>query len=452
MNREEYLKILTEQIRCKMARGEVSKEISGHIEDQTRTFMSEGLERSEAEELAVREMGDPVETGNELDKVHRPRMPWGMVALIVVLSIAGYGVYYLLAARCVDEAGNGVVDVSLHAGRQFLYLIVGLVVMVGVCFADYTRIAARSRELMVLLFAGSAVGIMFSGLTINGARSWIDLRILTVNVLMLLMLTVPLYAAILYRYRGGTGGTAVKAVLWMLPGTGMAFFCNGTWMSVILLLTYLIVFALAVWKNWFQIPRRLCLAAIGAAALLLPVVAAFYVGFFGEDYQKERLGAIFGTGEELNFVSAFVRELLTGSRLLGKNTGLPDTVMMPADPREIALAGLAGYYGILAALAVAGALLFLLLRFLHISLRQRNQLGMLMGTGCAAVFLIQTGIYIVNNLGIAYFGTYCPFLSMGGSGAVVTYIILGLMLSVCRYRNTAPERRFGKMQGRFHTE
>ena len=235
--------------------------------------------------------GDPVETGNELDKVHRPRMPWGMVALIVVLSIAGYGVYYLLAARCVDEAGNGVVDVSLHAGRQFLYLIVGLVVMVGVCFADYTRIAARSRELMVLLFAGSAVGIMFSGLTINGARSWIDLRILTVNVLMLLMLTV---SPCMRRYFTVT--EEVRAVqrsrrcFGCCRELGWHFSATGPWMSVILLLTYLIVFALAVWKNCFRYRGGSVWRLSGQRRFCSPLWLRFTVGFFGEDYQKERFG------------------------------------------------------------------------------------------------------------------------------------------------------------------
>ena len=53
MRQEEYLQILTEQIRSKKARGAVSEEIRGHIEEQKAEFMSEGMERREAEEAAV---------------------------------------------------------------------------------------------------------------------------------------------------------------------------------------------------------------------------------------------------------------------------------------------------------------------------------------------------------------------------------------------------------------
>ena len=71
MRAEEYLTILTDQIWCRMAREDVRKELLCHIEDQKAAFLSE------AEEAAVREMGDPVETGNELDRIHRPKMAWG---------------------------------------------------------------------------------------------------------------------------------------------------------------------------------------------------------------------------------------------------------------------------------------------------------------------------------------------------------------------------------------
>ena len=106
MRAEEYLTILTDQIRCKMARGAVREEIRCHIEDQTAAFLSEGMEQAEAEEAAVREMGDPVETGNELNRIHRPRMAWGMIGLIAVLSLAGYLIQNFMQEKWID-AGEG---------------------------------------------------------------------------------------------------------------------------------------------------------------------------------------------------------------------------------------------------------------------------------------------------------------------------------------------------------
>mgnify|MGYP000103758166 FL=1 len=50
MRREEYLHTLTEQIRCKMARGTIEQEINDHIEDQKEEFLSEGMSQTEGED------------------------------------------------------------------------------------------------------------------------------------------------------------------------------------------------------------------------------------------------------------------------------------------------------------------------------------------------------------------------------------------------------------------
>ena len=65
---DEYLKTLLEQIRCKKARPYVKQEFQDHIEDQIEANMQAGMDREQAEREAVRDMGDPVETGISLDR------------------------------------------------------------------------------------------------------------------------------------------------------------------------------------------------------------------------------------------------------------------------------------------------------------------------------------------------------------------------------------------------
>lgn len=405
MNKEEYIKTLTDQMRCKMARPEVAREIEDHIEDQTRVFMSEGMNRQEAESAAVKDMGNPVDAGVELDKVHRPVMPWGMIALIIVLSVAGYVFQYILNSRNIEAGGDGF----FASHRQIWFMVFGILVMIAVCFADYTRIAARARELMIGLTVLTVLGSQFFSLNINGSRQWI-------------------------RIPG--------------PGCLLAWHSNSMWMACTLFLTYLVVLALAVYRGWYRLRRKTVLAGIGVFVVVLPLVTACYYWFFGADYQRERLlfylsPAIGWDKQPQEVVSnglEYVRAILGNSSLIGQGDGVPDIADMP-ELSEYLLVGVAGYYGILAAVLVAGILLFLLFRFLRISLRQRNQLGMLMGAACSAAFLIEVGGYLLNNFGIMYMGNYCPFLTYGGTGTMVTYVLMGIMLSICRYQNTAPERR-----------
>lgn len=448
MKKEEYLKILTDQIRCRMARKEVEDEIRGHIEDQTRDFLSEGMERDEAEAAAVREMGNPVEVGNQMDRIHRPVMPWGMIALIVLLSIAGCALEYFLGQKIADVSEGGYTVGGFRYGERMLYTAVGLLVMTGVCFADYTRIALRARELMAALFAVILWGLFFHGVSVNGSTRhiYLGMGVVTVNVLLLLFLTVPLYAAILYRYRGEGWKAALRAVLWMIPGTAVAIICNSTGMMFVLLITYLAVFGMAVYRGWYRVSRKTLLSVTVAAAVLLPVVMAVLYWFLGTDYQKERLMSFLQYEPQyVSYISVYVRELLANSRLIGQGAGVPDIGSMP-ELSEVMLSAVAGYYGILVALALLGFILFLLLRFLRTSLRQRNQLGMLMGFGCAFIFLAEALIYLLNNCGFICMENYCPFLTRSGTGTVMTYILFGLLLSICRYQNTAPERKTAEMK------
>lgn len=63
MNMHSYIEIVSEQIRCRRAKQMILEELEGHIEDQKLDYMADGMNADEAEEEAVRQMGDPVETG-----------------------------------------------------------------------------------------------------------------------------------------------------------------------------------------------------------------------------------------------------------------------------------------------------------------------------------------------------------------------------------------------------
>ena len=69
------------------------------------------------------------------------------------------------------------------------------------------------------------------------------------------------------------------------------------------------------------------------------------------------------------------------------------------------------------------------------------QYGMAMSQVMWNPSMKQDFLFVPYNFGIMYMGNYCPFLTYGGTGTIVTYVLMGIMLSICRYQNTAPERR-----------
>ena len=110
-----YLETAGEQIRWERARRVVISELRQHLEDQRDAFAAEG--REEAERLAVEEMGDPVTVGAELDRIHRPKPQWGLLALTAVFALTGTVLRVWLTADWADTYQN--LD-PLRAGLAFM--------------------------------------------------------------------------------------------------------------------------------------------------------------------------------------------------------------------------------------------------------------------------------------------------------------------------------------------
>ena len=110
------------------------------------------------------------------------------------------------------------------------------------------------------------------------------------------------------------------------------------------------------------------------------------------------------------------------------------------------LAYLTSSYGIMVCLLVCCILAILVVKSFRIALKQKNQLGMLMGCGCGMVFVMNIAINVLENIGVLpVMQTFLPFFSAGGSFIIVSYILIGMILSIYRYKNIHP-RRFKKVE------
>ena len=112
---------------------------------------------------------------------------------------------------------------------------------------------------------------------------------------------------------------------------------------------------------------------------------------------------------------------------------------LPAFNADYILTYLSSVYGTIAAILLCCVLAVLIFAVFNTAMRQKNQLGMMMGCGCGIVFLINFFINILENLGVLPQSvTFLPFLSAGGSCIIVSYGLMGIVLSTYRYKNIYP--------------
>ena len=110
---------------------------------------------------------------------------------------------------------------------------------------------------------------------------------------------------------------------------------------------------------------------------------------------------------------------------------------------EVSLFSLVALYGSLVGFLVVFAISAMVIHAFLISMKQRNQLGLMVGMGCTMVLGVQTVIGTAVNFGCLPITTVTiPFLTGGGTAAIVYSILIGLLLSVSRNRDVLSDRLY----------
>lgn len=410
---EEYLNNLLDQIRCKKAHAAIREELESHISDQIEDNMKAGMTREEAEKAAVCDMGDPVTTGISLDQIHRPKMARQMIVLMAVIMFAGVLIHWMMGApvACMQT-------------------ISGFCLMFFICHLDYTRIAAIAKVIAAGIIL---VGIyaLFFGVRFGGNILVASLLWLRISMFSFLMLYVPVYGAILYSYYGEGYKGLVKAALWAVPPLFIALMMPSLTLFLILSVCMVSLLVLAVVKKWFQVKQKR--VVIGAAILVLAITGILQIA--NAPYQMDRIRNFLAGDVELNYVTKVLKNCFSGSILIGKGVEELKTTL-PDYNNSFILAYLTGTYGYIICAAVCAVLVLLIVAIFSIVFRQKNQLGMMMGFGSGMILFTNIAINLLENFGILPTSqTFLPFFSKGGSCMYVCYILMGVILSVYRYKD-----------------
>ena len=415
---DEYLKLLLEQIRCTKARPYIKQELQDHMEDQIAENMKAGMDHEQAEKEAVRDMGDPVETGISLDSIHRPQAAWKLLGMIIFISIAGVLIHAGISGKASENAVAG-------SDRYVFHVMIGLAVMMILYLLDYTVLAKFSKIIAAVLLSACLLVILEGG-QVNGARIFISLpggrRGMDVQKLMLFY--VPIYGAI----------------LWLIAPVILVYSLPALRTACVMLVTMLTMLTIAIKKDWFTVRKKRTICGIWAVFLTAPIAAflGMYLRNRLAEYQIARIQAMFSSGSETDYLTKMLHSLWRQNKLIGKSKS-DVTGILPAFNADYILTYLSSVYGIIAAILLCCVLAVLIFAVFNTALRQKNQLGMMMGCGCGIVFLISFLINVLENLGVFPQSiTFLPFFSAGGSCIIVSYGLMGIVLSTYRYKNIYP--------------
>lgn len=428
---DEYLRTLLEQIRCKKARTYICQELQNHIEDQIDANLSAGMSSEDAEKEAVKDMGDPVEAGIALDRIHRPQIAWKLLFLIALLSITG-----ILFQTAIGLAFGNTDGYS--SSRYITHVIIGLVVMCGLYLLDYTLLAKYSKIIALLLIM-MCFSTFYFGNMINGMR-YFSLLGYPIPAWSFMLFYVPVYGGILYKYRGRGYAGLLRAALWMILPVILVLRLPSITIAGLLLASMLVMLTIAIQKGWFTVQKTLALSAIWCIFLVIPCILllGLYYSHRFAPYQMARIQA-FISDSEANYIQSLLHSFLHSSNLIG-SSGMNAAETLPEFRADYILTCLTSMYGIIPAILLCCVIAVLIATIFHTAFRQKNQLGLLMGCGCGMVFLISFLVNVLENVCLLPSSmTFLPFISAGGSHIVVSYGLLGIVLSIYKCKNIYPQ-------------
>jgi len=427
--KQEYVETVADQIRCKRARILVEEEIVQHIEDQMLDYIEHGMNEAEAEAEAVRQMGDPVTVGTDLDRIHRPKLDIKLFLLMAILMTAGLAVQFLL----LDGSSQG------WFLRQLLITEMSLAVMFFIYRLDYTFFAANSFGLWGVWGLVVIVGTCFALFPQIYGQYQMHYYLLA---------SVPIYAGILYRFRENgyrglwfCGGIAAVNLSLCLMAPDFAAMAE-------LLVIYAAMLTWAVHKGWFCVRR-----VKGYLTIYIPIgIVTGMTLLSSNDYWIRRWDTAFHPEkypETYGYVACMIRESLKNLPLLGGSVadkGIETVFPAATVSSDMIFTHILARYGLAAGVLLLGILAVLIFKAFMNAFRQKNQLGSMIGFGCACILATQTITYVMYNLGFTFFGvTHLPFLSRSGVGMLFTCFYMGLILSVYRSTNIMKERPLEKL-------
>jgi len=411
----DYLNIVCEQIRWKKAHTAISKEIEDHINDQIDAFMTNGLDREEATDRAIKEMGDPVLIGSELDHTYKPKMEWSILILTCIALFVG------LAIRVFFTYDS---DISFMITKSIISTIIGIGCMFIAYILDFTIIGKYPKTLFFGLVAVTIVIITTISPVVNGKYFYVQF---------LLLLFPTFFAGIIYSMRNkGYLGIILSYIIMSIPAFIGSMSSNFS-STFLYFLSCIILLTIAGIKGWFNTKRIYALFVIYIPTIIISILVLLS-DILGNSYRVKRLMSFIDPSLDpmgSGYIGTVTRNIIINSKFIGKgSTDFSTTWMLPMNT-DYLITYLIHRLGWISFIFLMTILLVFIIRSYILCSRQKSILGKLVSTSVLITFTMQVVVYVASNLGFQILSQQTlPLISYGGTATITNMILIGIMLSV----------------------
>ncbi|EJS64455.1 MULTISPECIES: FtsW/RodA/SpoVE family cell cycle protein [Bacillus] len=403
---ERFVSEVTNHIKSKEAKSFVATELDFHLKQAKNTWIEKGLSEEVAENKAVEQMGSPIKLGQELNKLHKPKVDWFL--LILLVAAMGLGFLPVITFGHADLFMNKVI-----------FVILGVVTAIGMMLLDY-----RKLERLGWLFYTIGVLILLmikcfpTGYVIGEAI--IKIGPIKIDCLM----TIPFF---FLAWASFFNNSRLKFMhLLILYVFSLYLFST---ISILLpIFIYITMVFVMLW--WSKLGKK-----TAWLITMLPILPFIIRDLFSWSAVKEyRIARILGfINPAHDQWDLRLQEAMSSAGWFGTYGNIKS---IPAAHTDFVFASLTYYYGYVLALVLVIILSLFAVRIMNIAYKINDGYGKLLLVGGVTLFAIHFICNVGMILGILpRVSISLPFISYGLVPTLFHAFIMGIVLSVYRRKD-----------------
>lgn len=439
MQIKEYLEIVINQIKYKPIRNEIAEELKNHIEEIKDEEMQDGLSDEESEKIAIERMGDAESIGKKLNKIHKPRLDWKLLFIVVLLMCFGG----LIIFTKMKTMGHYVL------GKYIKALILGGILGCGIYFIDYRKIVSKPN-LIYLIATFLAITTILFGDTIRGVKAyWISGSIYMPSIL------IPLYIisfigflqkidrnkkisiSINSKININFNTDLIKIIFLSILSLFLLESMNKFIPVMILCISYLVIatFEIIYIKEH---KKKYLLILYGCVSAVVLIFIISFGSWYG-DYLINKI--VYSIRPELDshgngWMGVQRQIILDSSNFIGEANDMSYSIELFDEGTNFAFISILAHYGWFVCIAMIICIIAFCVKLIRNAMKINDKLGKLLVIGLSTSFILECIFNLFMNLNIGLQSDfYLPFISYGNYQLIVDMACLGLIFSVYRRKD-----------------
>lgn len=435
MKVKEFLNIVCEEIKYKPVRNGIAEELESHIQDIKEEYIERGMEEQQAEEKAVLQMGNAEDIGKRLNKIHKPKLDWKLLILVIVLVAFGILVAVLKQININDNS----------LGETIIYMLFSVAIGIGVYFFDYRKIKKYSTLIYIIATLIMILPLFFKSY-INGTLylKVFGIAIFTPTITLLLYLISFIGYITNYNRENNLelnilkiklNKDLIKIIVLSILSILLMMVVPSTSNAMILGIAYIVIATIKLLQNKKENKKKL----IGMYGSILAISIVIVVCIISSPFRFQRIIASFNPEVEPNgagWVGMLQKEVLENAKMIGEAETVNSKNYLINIGCEYSFIYILGNTGIFVTCVLVIAILLISIKLIINARNIKEQYGKFLIVGLSTLFILQSFANVLMNVNMWIISDVnLPFVTYGGIYFVINSISIAIILSVYRKKD-----------------